>query len=114
LRQDSNDGQGALDPTISYSNLAEHFLFEPGLRQDSNDGQGALDPTISYSNLAEHFLFELGLRQDSNDGQGALDPGERSKLNSAVATLQIAHVPKTTSSFEHLHHFYSPQLPFPG
>ncbi len=29
-----------------------HFLFELGLRQDSNDGQGALDPNISYSNLA--------------------------------------------------------------
>ncbi len=25
-----------------------HFLFELGLRQDSNDGQGTLDPTISY------------------------------------------------------------------
>jgi hypothetical protein len=33
-------------------------------------------------------------------------------LQTAVAGLKMAHLPKIALAFEHLHHFNRPQLPF--
>jgi hypothetical protein len=35
-----------------------------------------------------------------------------STLQTAVAGLKMAHLPRIALAFEHLHHFDRPQLPF--